>query len=369
MDMGLFLPNLSGGWLITTAAPPFVSDYENCLRLVQRAEHYGLEFALAPVKLRGFGGPSEFWDHAPEPITLMAGIAAGTNHIRLFASVATLTMPPALAARMAATLDQISRGRFGLNIVSGWQPAEYEQMGVWPGDTYFADRYDYCAEYVQILRDLWETGRSDFKGKWFQMKDCQLSPKPSQRIDVVCAGQSERGMAFCSEYGDYMFCQGVGINAPTAHAATTGRLLAEGKRTGRNIGAYLAMMVIADESDEAAFAKWRRYNETTDRIALANLSGEAGADKSASATSTAKSLVKSDVDTESLAPLPEGAVNMNFGTLVGSFASIARMLDEASTVPGTAGVMMIFDDWMQGIENFGRHIQPLMHSRRKLEAA
>src|ERR1700710_185943 len=120
MDMGLFLPNLSGGWLITTAAPAFESNYENCLRLVQRAEHFGLEFALAPVKLRGFGGPSEFWDHAPEPITMMAGVAAQTSRIRLFASVATLTIPPALAARMAATLDQISKGRFGLNIVSGW---------------------------------------------------------------------------------------------------------------------------------------------------------------------------------------------------------------------------------------------------------
>jgi pyrimidine oxygenase len=367
MDLGLFLPNLSNGWLITTAAPPFESNFANCLELVQAAESWGLEFALAPVKLRGFGGPSEFWDHAPEPITLMAGVAAATSKIRLFASVATLTMPPPLAARMTATLDQISKGRFGLNIVSGWQPAEYEQMGVWPGEHYFAERYDYCAEYVTILRDLWETGKSDFAGKYFTMKDCQLSPRPSGRINVVCAGQSERGLAFCSEYGDYMFCQGVGINTPTAHISTTSRLLAEGKRTGRTIGAYLAMMVIAEETDEAAFAKWRRYNETTDRIALANLFGEAGADKTASDASTAKSLVKGEV-TE-LAPLPDGAVNMHFGTLIGSYASIARMLDEASTVPGTAGVMMIFDDWMRSMDNFGRHVQPLMKSRAHLMAA
>jgi pyrimidine oxygenase len=363
MDMGVFLPNLSNGWLITTAAPPFVSDYENVLKVVQTSEKWGLEFALAPVKLRGFGGPSEFWDHAPEPITMMAGVAAQTSKIRLFASVATLTMPPPLAARMAATLDQISGGRFGLNIVSGWQPAEYEQMGVWPGDSYFADRYDYCAEYVTILRQLWETGVSDFQGRWFKMKDCQLSPRPRGHINVVCAGQSEKGLAFCAKYGDYMFSQGVGINTPTAHAAQAARLLAEGERVGRKIGAYLAMMIIADETDEAAYAKWRRYNETTDRVALANLSGEAGADKNASASSTAKSLVKGEVDETGLAPLPEGAVNMHFGTLIGSYEKVARMLDETSTVPGTAGVMMIFDDWIRGIENFGRYIQPLMRSR------
>lgn len=363
MDMGIFLPNLSNGWLITTAAPPFESNYENVRDVVKKSEEWGLEFALAPVKLRGFGGPSEFWDHAPEPITMMAGIAAETSRIRLFASVATLTIPPAIAARMAATLDQISKGRFGLNIVSGWQPAEYEQMGVWPGDSYFGDRYDYCAEYVTILRQLWETGHSNFEGRWFKMKDCVLSPRPKGHIDVVCAGQSEKGLAFCSEYGDYMFSQGVGINTPTAHSGTTSRLLAEGKRTGRTIGAYLAMMIIAEETDEAAFAKWKRYNETTDRVALANLSGEAGADKTASEASTAKSLVKGTVDVADVKPLPDGAVNMNFGTLVGSYANVARMLDEASTVPGTAGVMMIFDDWMRGIENFGRYVQPLMKSR------
>jgi pyrimidine oxygenase len=54
---------------------------------------------------------------------------------------------------------------------------------------------------------------------------------------------------------------------------------------------------------------------------------------------------------------------MHFGTLIGSYANVARMLDETATVPGTAGVMMIFDDWIPGIENFGRHIQPLMRSR------
>jgi pyrimidine oxygenase len=369
MDMGIFLPNLSNGWLITTEAPPFESNYDNVLRVVQKSEEWGLEFALAPVKLRGFGGPSEFWDHAPEPITMMAGVAAQTSKIRLFASVATLTIPPAIAARMAATLDQISNGRFGLNIVSGWQPAEYEQMSLWPGDSYFAERYAYCAEYVTILRQLWETGQSDFKGRWFTMKDCHLSPRPKGHIDVVCAGQSEKGLAFCSEFGDYMFSQGVGINTPTAHAANTARLLAEGKRTGRTIGAYLAMMIIAEKTDEAAFAKWHRYNAGTDRVALANLSGEAGADASASASSTAKSLVKGEVDASGLKPLPEGAVNMHFGTLVGSYENVARMLDETSMVPGTAGVMMIFDDWIRGVENFGRYVQPLMKSRSAIRKA
>jgi hypothetical protein len=66
-------------------------------------------------------------------------------------------------------------------------------MGIWPGDDYFASRYDYLTEYVQVLRDLWGTGRSDFKGDYFTMNDCRVSPQPSQPMKVICAGQSDAG--------------------------------------------------------------------------------------------------------------------------------------------------------------------------------
>ncbi len=111
----------------------------------------------------------------------MAGLAAVTTRIRLFATAATLVMPPAIVARMASTIDSISDGRFGLNLVTGWQRPEYSQMGLWPGDEYFARRYDYLAEYATVLRELWETGQSDLKGEFFQMDDCRLSPQPKRR--------------------------------------------------------------------------------------------------------------------------------------------------------------------------------------------
>ena len=55
-----------------------------------------------------------------ESFTLMVGLAAVTERIKLFASVAVLTLPPAMVARMAVTIDSIAPGRFGVNIVSGW---------------------------------------------------------------------------------------------------------------------------------------------------------------------------------------------------------------------------------------------------------
>ncbi len=135
-------------------------------------------------------------------------------------------MPPAIAARMASTIDSISDGRFGLNLVTGWQRPEYSQMGLWPGDEYFARRYDYLAEYATVLRDLWETGRCDLKGEFFQMDDCRLSPQPQAPVKIICAGSSNAGMAFSARYADYNFCFGVGVNTPRAFAGNTERLAA-----------------------------------------------------------------------------------------------------------------------------------------------
>ncbi len=359
MEVGVFIPIGNNGWIVSTTSPQYMPTFELNREIVQRAEHYGLDFALSMIKLRGFGGKSEFWDHNLESFTLMAGLAAVTERIKLYASVAVLTLSPAIVARMATTIDSISGGRFGVNIVSGWQKAEYDQMGLWPGEAHFARRYEHSSEYVQIMRELWETGRCDFKGEYFQMSDCRLSPPPQAPIKVVCAGQSERGMRFAAEYGDYNFLAATGINTPKAFAHLNGQLLAAAQRTGRNVGAYVLLMVIADETDEAAMAKWRHYEAGVDEDALAWLNSQTGADKQAGSTSTAKAMSR-----------PAGAVNLNIGALIGSYASVARMLDEVASVPGTAGVMLTFDDFLIGMEQFGQRIQPLMRSRAKaLKAA
>ena len=282
----------------------------------------------------------------------MAGLAAVTEKIRLYASVAVLTIPPPIVARMASTIDSISHGRFGINIVSGWAKDEYEQMGLWPGEGHFAKRYDYSTEYVTVLQDLWSTGKSDFKGDYFQMTDCRLSPQPQARIKIVCAGQSPRGMEFGATHGDYNFTLGKGVNTPTAHAPTNELMVKAAAKTGRDVGNYVLMMVIANETDEAAKAKWELYNEGADMGALAWMSGQADADPNAAEGGTAKAI-----------SAPEGAINFNMGTLVGSYASIARMLDEAATVPGTKGIMLTFDDFLIGMDKFGQRIQPLMKSR------
>ena len=352
MDLGVFIPIGSNGWLISTTSPRYKPSFALNRDTVLKAEQYGFEFALSMVKLRGFGGESEFWDHCLESFTLMAGIAAVTSKIKLYASSAVLTLPPAIAARMASTIDSIAPGRFGINIVSGWQEAEYSQMGMWPGEEHFQKRYIYSAEYVTVMKQLWETGHSDFKGEYFQMTDCVLSPRPSAPISLVAAGQSGTGMKFAAEHADFNFCLGEGVNTPAKFAPTVARLSEAAAKTGRKVGAYGLFMIIADETDALAEAKWELYKEGKDLAALSWMGVQAAADTKADAASTARSMTN-----------PVSAVNFNMGTLVGSYATVARLMDELDAVPGVAGIMLTFDDFLEGMDAFGTRIQPLMRTR------
>lgn len=355
MKIGVFIPIGNNGWLISENAPQYMPTFDLNKEVTLKAEYYGLDFVLSMIKLRGFGGKTEFWDHNLESFTLMAGLAAVTTRIKLYATTPTLAVPPAIAARMASTIDSISHGRFGLNLITGWQRPEYSQMGLWPGDEYFERRYEYLSEYVEILRDLWSNGVSDRKGSFFQMDDCRLSPTPQAEIKVICAGQSGAGLAFSARYADYNFCFGKGVNAPKDFAPAAERLIEATGRTGRHVTTYVLFMLIADTTDEAAFAKWEHYKAGVDKEAVEWL-GRQGAVDTRSGT---------DTNIRQMAD-PASAVNINMGTLVGSFANIARMLDEVATVPGTEGIMLTFDDFVEGIDNFGRYIQPLMKSRRRL---
>lgn len=353
MKLGVFIPIGNNGWLISENSPQYMPSFALNKQVTLTAERYGLDFVLSMIKLRGFGGKTEFWDHNLDSFTLMAGLAAVTTRIKLFATCPTLAIPPAIAARMAATIDSISDGRFGLNLITGWQKPEYSQMGIWPGDEYFGSRYEYVAEYVQILRDLWETGRSDLKGRFFQMDDCRLSPRPQADMKIICAGQSEAGMAFTAQYADYNFCFGKGVNTPTAFAPTVAKLNEATRKTGRDVKAYALFMIIADETDEAARAKWEHYKAGTDQEAVAWLVEQSDADKKSGGDTNVRQMID-----------PVSVVNINMGTLVGSFETVARLLDEVDTVEGCEGVLLTFDDFIKGMEDFGARIQPLMKTRQ-----
>ena len=359
MQLGVFLPIGNNGWLISTTSPQYKPTFDLNKTVALKAEAFGFDFALSMIKLHGFGGPSQFWDYNLESFTLMSGLAAVTERIQLFATCAVLTMPPPFTARMATTIDSISHGRFGVNIISGWQRREYTQMGIWPGADHYKRRYEYCADYVDIMRDLWRTGRSDRKGDFFQMDDCRLLPMPGREIPIICAAQSDAGTRFAARYADYYFCASFGYNQPRGIETSVARLVKANEDAGTNCGALILTMIIADETDAAANAKWEHYKAGTDLEAIAYRDEQAQDDPTTDMYSQAhrRKILGTD-------KLPT-----NQGVLVGSYATVARMLDEIATVPGVRGVMMTFDDFVIGMEQFGTRIQPLMRCRENMRQA
>jgi pyrimidine oxygenase len=119
------------------------------------------------------------------------------------------------------------------------------------------------------------------------------------------------------------------------------------------------MMVISEETDAAAFAKWEHYRDGIDMEALgwrqAQAETDPGKDKYAGAGRWAGNL--------------RNRMPTMHGALIGSYQRIAGLLDEYAAVPGVRGVMLTFDDFVEGMDKFGRHIQPLMTSRDHLRTA
>jgi len=355
VKLGVFLPNGKNGSLISENAPQYSPTWELNRDVTILAEEAGFEIALSMVKFRGFGGKTGYWDEALESFTLTAGLVHATRSIQLIASVGVLAVNPAFAARMVSTIDAMAPGRFGLNIVSGWQMAEYDQMGVWPGQDHYERRYEYCGEYVTILKELWETGRSDRQSDFFQMKDCRLGPLPAGPISIVCAGQSSAGVRFAAEYGDWNFCSGTEINDIETLKAPVAQLITENERFGRGVQSAILVTVIMARTDAEAQAKWNSYVDGVDLEAIGWRNGQASKD------------IRTVVDPRSSGgkakssrpPLPNG-----MSRIIGSHETVARELDRIAAIEGVGGIMLAFDDYIGGLKDFARYVQPLMKSRQ-----
>ena len=127
MELGIFIPIGNNGWILSTNSPQYMPTFELNRSVTLRAEAYGFDFALSMIKLHGFGGKTQFWDHNLGSFTLMAALAPRQSASASYATTATLTLPPALVARMAPTYADLSGGGLGISLVPGWQKAEEVQ--------------------------------------------------------------------------------------------------------------------------------------------------------------------------------------------------------------------------------------------------
>ena len=115
----------------------------------------------------GVRGPWEAW-------SIMAALAAVTDRVMIGPLVAATSFhSPAMLAKKAATVDEISNGRFILGLGAGWNRTEYEAFG-FPFDRR-AGRFE---EAFTIIRTLLREGEIDFDGEYYRIRDCELVPRP-----------------------------------------------------------------------------------------------------------------------------------------------------------------------------------------------
>jgi pyrimidine oxygenase len=345
--IGLFLPNTRGLSIIATTEPPLAQPtFALNLAITRMAEEAGLDYVLSASKWRGYGGTSEFWDHSLESFTLMAALAATTSRIKLYASVGVRAFHPAVAAKMAATIEDISGGRFGVNIVSGWNQFEYGQMGMWPEDGYHTYRYAYAEEFLAVMQALWATGRASHKGKFFTLDDCVSKPTPRKPLSIVCAGQSDDALAFTSRYADVGFV-GRMHDTPEALGGLNAKLQGLASAHGRTVGAYALMSIIADPSEAEARERQDFYLANADPVAIAEWMRASGRDPTR--------------NLESLDQLRR--TFMGFPCMTSSYDGVAARID-AIAATGVAGVCLMFPDFEKDLRAFIDHVMPRLACRR-----
>lgn len=341
MRLGVFLPVANNGWVLSPAAAAAPPTFELNRRVTTTAERLGMHLALAQSVWRGHGGATGFWDTSLEGFTLMAGLARETERIGLVASVNPLLYPAPLLAKMAATIDEMSGGRFGINVVAGANLTEYGQMGVLP-EGFASFRYDLADEWLTAVRRLWTEERVTVDGRWTTLADCVSSPKPARQPPVVCAGASERGMRFAVDHGSIAF---IGTNDLTSLAEFTARYRAAASGRSSPMQVWTAVNYVLRGTDAEALAEEARYRAEPDTGAIADLVGEY------SAPGAGESQRRLIVDS--------GEHVFFGGAVVGGPARIAEHL-LACERAGLDGVLVTCTDWDEGLGLLDTEVRPLL---------
>jgi dimethylsulfone monooxygenase len=344
LKLGVFNFNCSGGMTMVDDSPNTV-DWATMRSIAVKADRMGLEAIVPVARWRGFGGSSNFNGTSFEPFTWAAGLAEATSRTMVFATVHMPLMHPVAAAKMAATVDHISGGRLGLNLVMGWFTDEMKMFGA---DQRGHDaRYEYGAEWLEVARRLWsEDEPFDFEGEFFDLKEVQGSPKPLQqpRPVLINAGSSPVGLEFAAREVDFNFTSVTSVASARELTPKVKRLAAEGH--GREIGVITSAVVICRETEAEADAVYERILADGDWEGARNVMKTLG--------------IESQSFGEHIRDF-EAKFVVGFGAhaICGTPKQVAEGLRELSEA-GIDGVFIGLPDYDAELDFFGDRVMPLL---------
>ncbi len=225
--IGLYLP-IYGGWVRGPHEKEQPPTYSYVREVAQEAERIGIDSLWIPDHLlnplKGEGSPSlEAW-------TLAAAIAEATEKVVIVhTTLCEAFRYPAVLAKQAATLTDISRGRFWLSLGAGWFKREYEAYGL----PFYEhnQRIDRTREAIQIIRGLWEQESVTFQGKYYSITNGALAPKPEPKPPIWYAGMTEASRNLAAEEAEGWLMNGCGVEEAGKRVADLEERL---QKKGRN---------------------------------------------------------------------------------------------------------------------------------------
>ncbi|UDY22882.1 LLM class flavin-dependent oxidoreductase [Nocardioides sp. Kera G14] len=342
-EYGVFLPIGNGGWIVSSTAPHPEATYAYNRKVALDAEAVGLDFVMSMAKWKGFGGVTDHWGETLESMTMMAGLAECTSRVKIWATMHANVHHPVVAAKMFATLQQVSGGRAGMNIVNGAYADEFEQMGLWQ-DMTKEDRYRMTAEWTEAVTRLWTEDSVTMSSEFFTLDRASSRPHPSPLPTIINAGASQLGMDFQARWADGAFLGADSFEQMTEKSAYVHRRAAE---LGRECRTYAMLTVVLAASDAEAAGLVERYGEGLDREALRNISMAWGI---------------SEDRAYAWAEAAAGEKAFQVPYVAGSPAtvtdSILRLVREADL----DGLMLVFPDFHADLPYFGAAVLPALRA-------
>jgi FMNH2-dependent dimethyl sulfone monooxygenase len=244
LKLGLFGANCSSGRAVTLVRERWSAAWPDCVKLARLADQAGIEFMLPIGRWKGYGGDADYQGETWETVTWACGLLAKTERLIVFGTVHAPLIPPLIAAKELVTADHIGEGRFGLNLVCGWNEGEFEMFGASLRD--HETRYEYAQEWLDIVKLAWSHETAfDFDGNFFKLKAVRAKPKPygGTRPLIMNAGASATGQAFAVRNCDALFSTislGISFEETAAHVRS---VQMRARQAGREIDVYTVGVV------------------------------------------------------------------------------------------------------------------------------
>jgi len=188
LRFGYWMP-VFGGWLRNVEDEGMQASWAYTKKLAQRSEQIGFDLSLVAElnlnDIKGVDAPSlDAWSTA-------AALAAVTESLELMVAVRPTFHTPALFAKQAANIDNISNGRLALNVVSSWWEEEAKMYGV--DFERHDDRYGRTSEWLDVVNALWSQNNHSHEGRYYKTQNTVLQPKPvrTPRPPIYAGGESE----------------------------------------------------------------------------------------------------------------------------------------------------------------------------------